>query len=106
MQDEMELLRLEAGFDEQAVPVLKIKGRRVIFCQKLNVGYSEFYSAESAGFKGLMKVKAYKADYANEQHAVLDGKQVQLLRSYDLSNDFIELTWRSYEGKDGAIVQL
>lgn len=64
----------------------------VVFCNKKSVGYAEFYKSQQAGFEISFKAEVHTTDYNGEKLAEFEGKRYSVLKTYEISDDVIELT--------------
>lgn len=63
-----------------------------VFCNKKSVGYSEFFKSQQAGIQVDFKVDVHTADYDGQQLAEFEGKRYQILKTYGIDDDTVELT--------------
>lgn len=107
MNELLTLYKTEEKTSDNGFPYLEKIGEGLqVFCKPVNVGFSEFYQAETVGYTGLSKVIVYKADYDNEVVAEFKGEACRIIRTYDLGGDFVELTLAKGVGRDGRELRL
>ena len=63
-----------------------------VFCNKKSVGHSEFFRGQQAGIQADFKVDVHTVDYSGQQLAEFNGKRYQILKTYEINDDTIELT--------------
>lgn len=65
-----------------------------VFCNKLPVKRTEFYQAQTIGYKieKVFEVKTIDFDEDTHTHVKYNGKIYRILRSYETSNENTELT--------------
>ena len=63
-----------------------------MFCDKKNVGYSEYFKSQQAGKTVSFKVEVHTVDYNGEMLAEFNGKKYSILKTYEIDDDTIELT--------------
>lgn len=63
-----------------------------VFCNKKPVGYSEFFKSQQAGIQVDFKVDVHSVDYDGQQLAEFGGKRYQILKTYEIDDDTVELT--------------
>lgn len=63
-----------------------------VYARKKDVGYSEFYKAQAAGYETLMKFDVYTEEYAGQTLAEVDGIRYKVLRTYQPKEDAGMLT--------------
>ena len=85
----------EGGFENEAQEVV-----RTVFCNKKNVGYREYLKSQQTGKVVEMKCEVHKADYEGEDIVELDNRRFFVLKTYDISEDVIELTLTDLRHKD------
>lgn len=76
---------------------------RTVFCNRKSVGYSEYFKSEQAGKVVEAKVEVHKADYEGENTVELDGRRFFVLKTYDASDDTIELTLTDLRHKETEV---
>lgn len=65
---------------------------RLIPCELISIGTTEFYRAQQAGIMADQKVKMRIMDYHGEELAELNGKRYQVVRTYLTGGEWIEIT--------------
>lgn len=74
-------------------PGLATEERRLVFCNKKSVGYSEFYQSQQAGYKAELKLQIRTQDYNGETLVEFEGRRYKVLRTYESKGgEFTELT--------------
>ncbi|MGM9681541.1 MAG: hypothetical protein ACI3XR_08555 [Eubacteriales bacterium] len=71
---------MRAGFDERAV-----------FCSREGIKRTEFYQAQSAGFKPSVSVLVPECDYNGERYIKVGGRMYKILRSYPVKGEKLEI---------------
>lgn len=66
--------------------------KRVVFCNKKPVGYSEYYKSQQIGVKVEFKADVHTVDYNGEELAEYKGKRYTILKCYELDDEVTELT--------------
>lgn len=93
--DEMTLIKQlepENRVNENGFANILEEERRTVFCNKKSVGYSEYYKSQQAGYTAQFKVEVHRVDYNNEKLAILEDSRYNILKTYELNQDIIELT--------------
>lgn len=68
------------------------KTKRMVYCEVASVGYSEFYSAKSAGIEPEIVFKLSQAfEYNGEKIVEYNGTLFRVIRTY-VNGDSIEIT--------------
>lgn len=103
-QDDLTLIRLvPTGKDADGFELPPTEERRLIFCNKLNIGQGEFYKATQAGIKVEAKCEVHTADYHGETLCEFEGKKYGVLRTYSPdSGEFTELTLTDIKQTEGG----
>lgn len=65
---------------------------RNVFANKKSVGRSEYYAAQHFGMKVDVIFRLRVIDYNDELIVRYDNKEYDVVRTYETSTDFIELT--------------
>ena len=90
--------------DGDGFPVQQEEEKRIIFCNKKSVGYSEYFKSQQTGKVVEAKYEVHKADYEGEDTVEnMDGKRFFVLKTYDIDDDTIELTLTDLRHKDKEI---
>lgn len=89
--DEMILLSEEIVLDEYNQEE-KIVTETKILCCKKSVTRSEFYLAKNADIKIDIVFIVNKFEFQNEKKLVYDGKTYEIVKTYELENELLELT--------------
>lgn len=76
-----------SGFENEPEEV-----KTTVFCDKLPVGYAEFYKSQQAGFTVSFKANIHKVDYNGETLAEHEGKRYNILKTYEIDDEVVELT--------------
>lgn len=63
-----------------------------VFFNRKSVGYGEFYASTQAGYEASFKAELNSCDYNGQLIAEYCGKRYRVLKTYELSDDVIELT--------------
>lgn len=103
-QDEITLVSLmPQGKDQDGFVIPPTEVSRLVFCNVISVGQSEFYKAAQAGIKVEAKCEVYTADYEGETICELNGKRYGILRTYSPKNgEKTELTLADLKYLDGG----
>ncbi len=78
------------GFDTDLTPT-----ETNVFAEQKDVGYSEFYAADAAGYKTEIKFFVHTEEYSGQRIARYDGRRYKVLRTYrpkEYAGDITELT--------------
>lgn len=86
--------------DSGGFPAQKQEEKRVVFCNKKSVGYSEYYKSQQTGKAAEAKCEVHKADYEGEDTVELNGRRFFVLKTYDINDDTIELTLTDLRHKE------
>lgn len=70
---------------------VKTETRSQIFAKKESVSRSEFYNGGKAGLQPEFKLTTAIIDYNGELEVELDGVRYGIYRTYNVSQDYIEL---------------
>lgn len=82
--------RTPKGSDDNGTPVYT-ENRRELFAEIVGTKRSEFYAGLSAGMRPEKTVKIYEFEYDNEKIIELDGKRYQIVRTYPVEDERLEL---------------
>lgn len=77
----------EGGFENVAQ-----ESARTVFCNKKKVGYNEYFKSQQTDKVVEMKCEVHRVDYEGEDIVELDNRRFFVLKTYDISEDVIELT--------------
>ena len=78
--------------DANGFPNELVETETTVYCNKKPVGYQEFFKSQQAGIQVDFKVDVHTVDYSGQQLAEFMGKRYQILKTYELNDDTIELT--------------
>lgn len=65
--------------------------KREVFCTIKSLQQSEWFAAGNAGLKAKFRIDVFSDDYAGETQVEVDGVRYEIYRTYQASNDWIEL---------------
>lgn len=65
-----------------------------VFCDKKSVGRSEFYSAARSGLSNISIFIIHKFEYSEEEYVEYEGERYKVIKTYDIDEEYIELTCR------------
>lgn len=65
--------------------------KREVVCNIKGVKRSEFYQAQSAGYKPEISVEIKVFDYERERYLEFDGAMYKIIRTYPVSAESVEL---------------
>ena len=82
--------REPAGSDMNGKPVYT-ENRRELFAELVGTKRSEFYAALSAGLRPEKTVRIYEFEYNDEKIIELNGKRYNILRTYPVEDERLEL---------------
>ena len=82
--------RTPAGSDADGQPYYT-ETSRDIFAEEIGTKRSEFYSAMAAGLKPEKTLTVYAFEYANEKIIDIGGTRYQVLRTYPVGDERLEL---------------
>lgn len=97
--DQITLISIAKNKTETA-DIVETQIERTVFADNGGVKRSEFYAAQTAGFKAEMTFKIRKDEYENEQKIKYDTKgdgnaedviELDVIRTYPVSKDDIEI---------------
>lgn len=63
-----------------------------VFCRVRSVSASEFYTAGQQGYKPEYRIAVLAAEYNGEQVVEYRGALYSVVRTYNLNEDYVELT--------------
>lgn len=90
------IIQLQKGIPSQSGAGLSSKMSysepRKTFAMKKSVRQSEFYQAASTGFKPELVFILWTREYRGEERLLYGGKVYSVIRSYERSDQMIELT--------------
>lgn len=91
--DELDLLSEKEKFDAYNKPYYEYSEKSV-FCNKLPVKRTEFYQAQTVGYKveKIFEVKQIDFDEDIHTHVKYKNKIYRILRSYEKDSENVELT--------------
>lgn len=78
--------------DTNGFPNELVETEATVYCNKKSVGYQEFFKSQQAGVQVDYKVEVHTVDYNGQQLAEFEGKRYQILKTYGIDDDTIELT--------------
>lgn len=93
--DEITLITLaepEERLNANGFPNEQSEEQQTVFCNKKPVGYQEFFKSQQAGRQVDFKVDVHAIDYSGQQLAEFMGKRYQILKTYEIDDDTVELT--------------
>jgi SPP1 family predicted phage head-tail adaptor len=62
-----------------------------VYADELEIGQNEFYQAKTAGLKPQYRFRVRREEYNNEERAKYNGKTYNIIRTYRIGPDMIEL---------------
>jgi SPP1 family predicted phage head-tail adaptor len=89
--------------DETGNPIEIEMSRRVVFAEEKSVKGIEFYQAGAIGLKPEIVFSLLKFEYLGEKNVEHEGKQYNVIRSYTVKGEKIELTCNAILGEDYAV---
>lgn len=90
LNDVIELISTYLYVDENGFEI-QAERKREIFADKKSVRSSEFYQAQSQGFKlGIMfNIKPY--EYDNEEYLIFENQKYKIERTYEKDSENLEI---------------
>lgn len=82
---------IENGTDEIGDPIKEVNYSKEVFCEEKSVKYSEFYQAQSQGFKPEIVLVLWIDDYENEKYIKYEDVEYKVFRKYKINKEKIEL---------------
>lgn len=65
--------------------------RREVFCNEKGIKRTEFYQAQTVGYKPELCIEIKADEYANEDYFEFNGNMYNILRTYPTKNENLEL---------------
>lgn len=93
--DEITLISLKEPterLNENGFPNALEETSKTVFCNKINVGYAEYFSSQQVGHTVSAKVEVHKLDYDDETLAIFNNKRYSVQKTYVINDDVVELT--------------
>ena len=79
--------RYDSDFNE-----LVIENKKEVYCDVKSISRNEFYKASTGGFKPSLIFKIHSFEYDNEEKVEFDGITYNVIRTYMVNTEEIELT--------------
>lgn len=89
---EISLVKKAHGKNDKGFIVPDSEICRSVFANKKSVGRTEYYAAQHSGMKADVIFRLRVIDYDGETIVRYDKKEYDVVRTYETSTDFIELT--------------
>ena len=90
-KDELILIKETPVFDEVGNQIMQ-ETLTTVFCDVKSVSRSEFYNASSVGLKPTLVFKVHLFEYENEELVEYEGIKYNVIRTYIVDSENIELT--------------
>lgn len=90
LNDVIELISTSLGVDKNGFEI-QAEIKREIFADKKSVRSSEFYQAQSQGFKldVMFNIKPY--EYDNEEYLIFENQKYKIERTYEKDSENLEI---------------
>ena len=85
------LIQTETKLDPARRPQSQDTGRTRVYCNKKSVRQSEFYQAGAQGMKPEIMLEVRPASYRGEEFVELQGVRYHVDRTYQKSDDVMEM---------------
>lgn len=85
------LCRETETFDKFHRPQKGTFSKREIICNVKGVKRTEFYQAQTAGYKPEISVEIKECDYEKERYLEFDGTMYKVIRTYPIKGESVEL---------------
>lgn len=91
--DEITLIKDETDVNSNGFNITEEAKNQTVFCNVFSVGYNEFFKAAISGVNLSKKVDIHTAEYSGEKRCVLNGKEYEIVKTYEKNNgEITELT--------------
>ena len=89
----------------EQITLISGDARHTIFADMKAVGVTEYYQAQQVGYTAEAKCEVYRAEFAGQQFAEINGKRYKIIRIGNAkSHDKITLTLSDLsQGGDGMV---
>lgn len=98
-QNELILISETFEFDDIGNQV-PIESKKEIFCNVKSVSKNEFYNAATAGLKPSLVFIIHSYEYGNEEKVEFEGVVYNVIRTYIVNSEELELTCEKVIGND------
>lgn len=77
-----------------------IKNEKEVYCNVKSISRNEFYKASTGGFKPSLVFIIHSFEYENEEKVNFEGSIYNVIRTYMINTEEIELTCEKVLGND------
>jgi SPP1 family predicted phage head-tail adaptor len=83
---------ISVGHDQNDIgDIVETKTEREVFADKKSIRQNEFYQAAATGLKPELMFVVRTIEYQGERKLSYDGKEYNIIRTYDKNGEFTEL---------------
>lgn len=90
-QNDLILISKNYDFDDIGNQI-SIKNKTEVFCKVKSISRSEFYNASTTGLKPSLVFTVHLFEYNNEEEVEFEGIRYNVIRTYMVNSEEIELT--------------
>lgn len=90
-QNDLILINKIYNFDDIGNQI-SIKNKTEVFCKVKSISRSEFYNASTTGLKPSLVFTVHLFEYNNEEEVEFEGIRYNVIRTYMVNSEEIELT--------------
>ena len=77
-----------------------VEDKKEVYCKVKSISRNEFYKASTGGFKPSLVFIIHSFEYENEEKVEFEGSTYNVIRTYMLNTEEIELTCEKVLGND------
>lgn len=85
------LILISERYDSDVNEIV-IENKKEVYCDVKSISRNEFYKASTGGFKPSLIFKIHSFEYDNEEKVEFDGITYNVIRTYMVNTEEIELT--------------
>ncbi|WP_302739092.1 phage head closure protein [uncultured Clostridium sp.] len=85
------LILISERYDSDVNEIV-VENKKEVYCHVKSISRNEFYKASTGGFKPSLVFKIHSFEYDNEEKVEFDGITYNVIRTYMVNTEEIELT--------------
>lgn len=85
------MILISERYDEDTNKIL-VEDKKEVYCKVKSISRNEFYNASTGGFKPSLVFIIHSFEYENEEKVEFDGITYNVIRTYMVNTEEIELT--------------
>ncbi len=90
-KDEFYLCNRKEGFDKFNRPQAEGYTKRLVYGDEKGVKRTEFYQAQTVGYKPELTAEIKKEEYQNERYVEYGGVMYKVIRTFPVENECVSL---------------